>query len=166
MSKFLKFKSAAVLGLILLGVAGQASAQTQTQRYSVPGFSYESSPRQQNFEFRVPGASHRIENTYPRGRAAFDRTYEDTMRRLRQGGGVQNGPGALRYGQSVTTYGGTVRGFGYEHQRTSPTTARSAQEDALHMWQRTEHLRRMWQRTEHLRRMNPAERLSSGGGVR
>lgn len=129
---------------ITMGAAGLATAQMAqptSLRLSTPIGSYERSTHSDSVEVAIPPVfRHQVATTYASGRAAYDSTYNSTMDSLRNNRAVVNNGSQLRTTTSTTGVGVSHAGFGVERS-TSTTRVRSAQEDANHMWQRTQHLR-------------------------
>ena len=96
------------------------------------------------FQINTPVYSYSQSTTYPGGQAQFDAAYSARVRDLNAGRNFYNDVnGQTRSTSSTHTYGGTWAGFGASHSTTSVPVTRSAAEDALHMYNRTAHLRRI-----------------------
>jgi hypothetical protein len=148
---------------IAIGFAGLSAAQTaqpSSLRLSTPIGSYERSTHSDSVEIAIPPVfRHQVSTTYASGRAAYDSSYNATMDSLRNNRAVANNASQLRTTTSTTGVGVSHAGFGVE-RATSTTSVRSAQEDANHMWQRTQHLRDLQSATAARGRVGGASRNS------
>jgi len=138
--------------LALQSATLHAAGPSATTRVSVPGVSVERSSHHSTIEVSTPVGRASTSTTYNNGRAAFDRAYEQTMSTLRAGGGVAN-TGAQRASTTTTVSAGpSYAGFGVDRTVHNRSSTASAQEAALHMWDRTQHLRDLQSATESRRR--------------
>ena len=134
-----------------------ASAQSPSVRVSTPIASYERGSHRESIGIAVPPVlRHEVESTYANGRRAFDRQYDSTLNRLRSNQPVVNSNHNVRDTTTTTGVGLTISGYGVE-RLTRSQVQRSAQEDALHMWQRTQHLRDLQHSSEQRRASGPTK---------
>jgi len=143
---------ASMLAAFAAAQANAANAAGPTTRVSVPGVTVERSSHHSTVEVATPIGRASMASQYNNGRAAFDRAYEQTLSSLRANGGVAN-TGAQRVTTTTQVSAGpSYAGFGVDRTVHSSSGTASAQESALHMWNRTQHLRDLQRVNESRRR--------------
>jgi len=140
----IKMKRTAI-AIAALALSGTAAAQwTRGYEVRLPGFTYQSSSNQSAWQVQTPVYSFQRETTYSPSYSSYQQAYDQRMQGLRSGwGGAYVNPrnDPYRQTQDLHTYGLSYRGYGVSGSTRTPVAARSASEEALHTWSRTENLR-------------------------
>jgi hypothetical protein len=130
-----------LMAVCFISTAASVAAQSNTTRVYTPFGGYERSASHERLEIAIPPVvRHEIHSSYNRGRTQNDAAYQRTLSVLRENRPVTNSSEQVRTTTTTRSVGFGVAGYGIERS-ASRTSARSSQEDANHMWERTNHLR-------------------------